>query len=530
MSRGYLVLVLHAHLPYVRHPEHRYFLEENWLYEAITATYLPLLEVWQGLVRDGVPFRVTMSMSPPLVTMLRDDVLKLRYAGYLDRLQMLANDEKRRTAAGDPRLHRLAWWYGERFARLKSLYDGIAGDIVGAYARLQEQGVLDIITVGATHGYLPVIRQPEARRAQISVAVDDYRRHFGRMPRGIWLPECGYTDGVDKLLADHGLRYFFMDAHGILNARPRPPLGLYAPVFTPSGVAAFGRDLESSKQVWSANEGYPGDGAYRDFYRDVGFDRPLDEIAPYIHPDGIRLHTGFKYYRVTGPNVDLAHKDIYDPDVARERAAMHAGNFMFNREKQIEHLAAQMDRKPVVISPYDAELFGHWWFEGPMFLDFLARKIAYDQHSVELGGASDYLEQFPVNAQAEPSPSSWGDGGYSAVWIDGSNDWIYRHVHRAEARMHELAVQHRDGTPDDLRRRALNQAGRELLLAQSSDWAFIMKTATAVRYACDRVKAHLARFRRLDREISAGHIDQGWLGDLEWRDNIFPHVDYRAWL
>ena len=528
MSRGYLAIVLHAHLPYVRHPEHRYFLEENWLYEAITATYLPLLEVFQNLARDGVPFRVTLSISPPLVGMLRDDVLKLRYAAYLDRLQLLCADEKRRTVA-DARLHRLAWWYAERFARLKSLYDSLSGDLVGAFAKLQNEGFLDIITVGATHGYLPVIRQPEARRAQITVAVDDYRRHFGRPPRGIWLPECGYTEGVDRLLADAGLRYFFMDAHGVLNARPRPPLGLHAPVFTPSGVAAFGRDLESSKQVWSANEGYPGDGAYRDFYRDVGFDRPLDEIGPYIHPDGIRVHTGVKYYRVTGPNVDLAHKEPYDPDLARERAGMHAANFMFNREKQIEHLAAQMDRKPLILSPYDAELFGHWWFEGPMFLDFLARKIAYDQRTVQLGTASDYLEEYPVNALAEPSPSSWGDGGYSAVWVDGSNDWIYRHVHRAEARMHELAVQFRDGA-DDLRRRGLNQAGRELLLAQSSDWAFIMKTATAVRYACDRVKAHLARFRRLDREISAGYIDQTWLADLEWRDNIFPHLDYHAWL
>src|SRR6185295_3737061 len=103
MAQGYLMVVLHAHLPFVRHPEHRYFLEENWLYEAVTATYLPLLEVWQGLYRDGIQFRVTMSMSPPLVTMLRDDVLKHRTAAYLDRLLALAADEKRRTAGdADP--------------------------------------------------------------------------------------------------------------------------------------------------------------------------------------------------------------------------------------------------------------------------------------------------------------------------------------------------------------------------------------------------------------------------------------------
>jgi 1,4-alpha-glucan branching enzyme len=527
MAKGQLAIVLHAHLPYVRHPEYRYHLEENWLFEAVTATYLPLLEVYRGLLRDGVGFRFTMSLSPPLVSMLRDDHLRHRTAAYMDRLLRLGDEELRRTQ-GDERRHKLARYYADRFGRLKALYDEIQGDLVQAFRQLQDDGFLEIVTVGATHGYLPVIREEAARRAQIRVAVESYRHHFGRWPRGIWLPECGYTEGVDRLLADEGIRYFFTDAHGVLLARPRPPFGTAAPVYLRSGVAAFGRDIESSKQVWSADEGYPGDAAYRDFYRDIGFDLPLDVIGPYVHPDGIRVHTGFKYHRVTG-RVDLAQKDLYDPDVARERAAEHAGNFLFNREQQIKHLAGQMDRPPIVVSPYDAELYGHWWFEGPMFLDFLARKTFHDQSTVELGTPAEYLEHNSVQAVAEVAPSSWGDGGYSAVWVDPSNHWIYRHVQRAERRMVELANAHREGA-DGWTRRALNQAARELLLLQSSDWAFIMKTGTSTGYAVARVKAHIARFRRLDRELSSGGIDQGWLADLERRDNIFPDLDYHAYV
>ncbi len=523
---GSLAIVLHAHLPYVRHPEHQYHLEENWLYEAVAATYLPLLEVFRGLVRDGVRFRITMSMSPPLVAMLRDDLLKQRTAAYLDRLLRLAEQERRRTA-GDPTFRKIADFYGDRFGRLKALYDELRGDIVDAYRVLQDDGFLDIVTVGATHGYQPAIREPAARRAQIQVAAGEYRRHFGRHPRGIWLPECGYTDGVEDHLAEAGIRYFFTDAHGVLFGRPRPPLGTFAPVFTRAGVAAFGRDLESSKQVWSSQEGYPGDGAYRDFYRDVGFDRPLEEIRPYIHPDGIRVHTGFKYYRVTG-RVDLAAKEPYDPAAAIDKAAVHAGNFLHNRQAQVRWLAPQMDRKPIVVSPYDAELYGHWWFEGPVFLDFLCRKVA-QQQEIALATPADYLEEYPVNAVCEPSPSSWGDGGYSAVWVDGANDWIYRHQHRAESRMGELARRFAASGAGDLTRRALNQAARELLLLQASDWAFIMKTGTAVGYAVARVKAHTARFRRLDREISEGRIDEGWLADLERRDNLFGEIDYRVY-
>jgi 1,4-alpha-glucan branching enzyme len=527
MARGYVALVLHAHLPYVRHPEHKYFLEENWLFEAVAATYLPLLEILRNLTRDGVRWRMTLSMSPPLVSMLRDDVLKLRTAGYLDRLLELGDKEVARLR-NDHTFGGLARFYRDRFGRLKALYDELRGDIVEGYRKLQDDGFLEIITVGATHGYMPVIREPAARRAQVKVAVESYRRHFGRWPRGIWLPECGYAEGVDSMLADEGLRYFFVDAHGLAHARPRPPYGIFAPTYGRSGVAAFARDLESSKQVWSAKEGYPGDPAYRDFYRDVGFDAPDDYIRPYVHPDGIRVHTGYKYFRVTG-EVDLGAKQPYDPNAARERAATHAGHFMWAREKQVEHLASQMDRKPLVISPYDAELYGHWWFEGPDFLNFLMRKSAYDQNAFALTTPSEYLEEYPTNVVAETAPSSWGAGGYSGVWVDSSNDWIYRHTHHAEKRMVEMARWHAGGA-NGLVRRALNQAARELLLAQASDWAFIMKTGTAVEYACRRVKAHISRFRRLDRELSNGHIDEGWLADLEWRDNIFPEIDYRVYL
>jgi 1,4-alpha-glucan branching enzyme len=521
--QGTLALVLHAHLPFVRHPEYQYHLEENWLYEAIAATYLPLLEVFRGLVRDGVDFRVTMSMSPPLVSMLRDDLLKARTAAYLDRLVELGERERARTA-GDPTFHRLATFYGDRFARLRALYRDLEGDVVGAFRRLADGGFLEIVTVAATHGFLPNVREATARRAQIQLAADHYRAHFGRHPRGIWLPECGYTEGVDELLAEAGIRFFFVDAHGLLHGRPRPPLGTAAPVFTRAGVAAFGRDLESSKQVWSAEEGYPGDPVYRDFYRDVGFDRPLEEIRPFIHPDGIRLHTGFKYFKVTG-KVDLADKQPYDPDVAHARAWEHAGHFLWARAEQARWLSSRMDRPPIIVSPYDAELYGHWWFEGPTFLDALCRR-AHEQDVVALTTPFEYLARHPVNAVCEVCPSSWGDGGYSKVWIDGTNDWIYRHQHHAEGRMGELARRYGAGA-SDLERRALNQLARELLLLQSSDWAFILKTQTAVGYATARVKAHAARFRRLDRELTSGALDEGWLADVERRDNIFPDLDFR---
>jgi len=517
--------VLHAHLPFVRHPEHEEFLEEDWLYEAITETYLPLLEIFDRLADEQLRFRMTITLTPTLVTMLRDELLVSRYARKLERLCSLAEKEVLRTRT-DPTFKPLATYYREHLLRLRAAFhDRYGRDLVGAFKRLQDAGHLEIMTSGATHAFLPLMQMvPEAARAQISVGAAHYRVHFGRDAPGIWLPECGYYPGVERFLADEGIRYFFLDTHGLLEAQPRPVYGVYAPVFTEAGVAAFARDPESSQQVWSSHTGYPGDPVYREFYRDIGWDLPLDYIRPYIQPTGERKNTGLKYYRITGKT---DQKEPYQPELARHKAAEHAGSFLSNREKQIERLAARMkDRPPLVVAPYDAELFGHWWFEGPWFLEFLLRKLA-GQKRVGLVTPTDYLARHPANQVAQPPLCSWGEQGYSATWLHPSNDWIYPHLLDAAQKMVALARDFPDAAP--LQTRLLNQAARELLLAQSSDWAFIMRSGTMVDYAVRRTKEHLARFADLEAQLRGGRIDEGALAKLEARDNVFPELDYRLY-
>lgn len=525
MNKGYLCLVLHTHLPYVRHPEHENFLEEDWLYEAITETYIPLILVFENLVNEKVDFRVTMSLTPTLISMLSDPLLQERYLRHINRLIELAHKEVERTR-WQPEFQHLSLMYLNNFCQARDAFERYRRNLVNAFKNFQDLGKLEIITCGATHGYFPLMDTcRESIRAQVKVAASHYESVFGRRPKGIWLPECGYHPGHDEILKEAGIRYFFSDAHGILHATPRPKYGVFAPVYCRnSGVACFARDLESSKQVWSSIEGYPGDYYYREFYRDTGFDLDYDYIKPYIHPDGIRINTGIKYYRITGNN----HKQPYEPQRAAEKAAEHAGNFMFNREKQIEHLYGLMQKKPIIVSPYDAELFGHWWYEGPKWLDYLIRKIYYDQKTIRMITPSEYLAENPRNQVVVPSMSSWGWKGYSEMWLQGPNDWIYRHLHKASERMTELAKDFSRANMNGLVKRALNQALRELLLAQGSDWAFIMGTGTHTSYASQRTKEHLLRFGSLYEQIKANAIDEGWLADLEYKDNIFPEIDYRV--
>lgn len=524
-EKGYLSLVLHAHLPFIRHPEYEDFLEEDWFYEAMIETYLPLLDMYERLTQDGVDFRITMSLTPPLCNMMADDLLKSRFRDYLGKRIELMEKEMLRTQYTP--YAEVAQMYESKFKRLADLYDNTYhGNILEGFKKFQDMGKLEIITCCATHGFLPLQVHKESVNAQVRIAVEDYSRRFGRAPRGMWLAECAYNPGDEIYLKDAGIRYFFLETHGILYGNPRPRYGVYAPVYCPSGVAAFSRDMESAHQVWSAEMGYPGDYRYREFYRDLGYDLEYEYIKPYLHSDGVRRNIAVKYNRITG-KVGLAQKEPYRPAEASEVAASHAGNFLFNRVKQIEHLNGFLGKKPLVVSMYDAELYGHWWYEGPTFLEYLFRKMHYDQDTIRPITPSEYLAENPDNQIVQPTMSSWGDKGYMEVWLNGGNDWIYRHLHKAAQRMIEMTVRFPDS--DGVLRRALNQCARELVLAQSSDWAFLMTMGTAMQYSTKRTKEHVQRFMALYDQVMGNRINEEYLRDLEGRDNIFPHIDYRVY-
>jgi 1,4-alpha-glucan branching enzyme len=521
---GYLAIILHAHLPFVRHPEHERFLEENWLFEAITETYLPLLQLLRGWQRDGLQPRLTLTLTPTLCSMLQDPLLQDRYERHLKELLDLAEKEIHRTRWEKP-LHEVALFYRDRFIAARQTYTACERDLVKAFRQFQELGLLEIITCSATHALLPLLADhPPSLRAQVLVARDHYRSCFGRDPRGIWLPECAWAESLDGVLQEANLRWFVTDTHGILHAQPKPRYATFAPIFTPKGIAAFGRDPDSSRQVWSRQAGYPGDPRYRDFYRDIGFDLDLDYVNPHLPAPGQRGFTGLKYHRITG---STPRKQPYDRAAALQAAEEHAGHFLEARLAQFRRLAEVLDRPPIVVAPYDAELFGHWWYEGPEFIDFLVRKTCRDQKLFELVTPGGFLARHPTHQVATPAPSSWGEGGYWKVWLNEKNEWIYPHLRIAQERMTELA--RRFPQPDALQERMLKQAARELLLAQASDWPFILRAGTSPGYARKRVKEHLLRFTRAYEQLTAGQLDAEWLQQIEWRDNLFPEVNYRYW-
>ncbi len=557
-KKGYVSFVLHAHLPFIHHPESDDYLEESWLYEAISETYIPLLKYFKKLVDENVKFRITMSMTPPLLSMLDSKLLQQKYINYLEKLIELSKKEIKRTTFNQ-KINNLSHYYYERYSEdLRLFRDEFNCDLISQFKHFQDIGVLEIITCGATHGYFPILYVNEKTvRAQIAVGVQTYKRFFGRNPRGIWLPECGYVPEADKYLREFGLEYAIVETHGVLYANPTPIYGTLAPIVSKEGFAVFGRDMESSRQVWSSINGYPGDFNYRDFYKDIGYEADYEYIKPYIAPNGARVHTGIKYHRITGKT---DNKDIYDIQWAKDSAESQAGHFLDSRTAQIENASKYMDKPPIVLCPYDAELYGHWWYEGPYWLYILFKKIYYDECNFELITPSEYIDKFPEIQECTPCRSSWGAKGYSEVWLNPSNDYAHKHLHTAGDRMCELAYKFRN-VPDELNEleiqisklkeekkpitsitstakykklkltlRALNQAARELLLLQSSDWLFIITNNTMVDYAHRRIKDHTGRFTKLYNELNSGKIDKKFLEDIEIKDNIFPDIDFRIYM
>lgn len=518
------ILILQSHLPLVRHPEHERFLEERWLFEAISETYLPLLRVMDRLAADSVPFRLAMSFSPTLSFMLQDPFLMDRYRQYLDRSLELAELECQRTA-GDAQVAPLARMYRERYRRdrldLDETYDG---NILAGFAAYAKRGNLELLASAATHAFLPHYRDlEELVRVQIELGIESHRRTFGEAPRGFWLPECGYYEGLDRFLADSGVKYFISSAHGVLFGSPMPSNGTYAPVRTPSGVAAFPRDVYTADWVWSNDHGFPADPVYRDFYRDVGYDLPLEYVAPYIHDDGIRIPTGFKYHSITG---DTDDKAFYQPELAAERVREQAAEYVQRLRGHAERLQTALSvDAPVVTSAFDTELFGHWWFEGPDWIEAVMREFAAGDSGPIPTLPSNYLQLHGTHEAVEPSFSSWGSRGYAEVWLDGSNDWINRHVHAGIERLADLVARFPDES--GLKERALNQAAREVLLAMASDWPFILNANTVVPYAKRRVTEHLTNLAHVIEELSRQTMGTEWLTKLEKAHPILPFLDYR---
>jgi 1,4-alpha-glucan branching enzyme len=558
---GYpFALVLHTHLPMVVN-HGRWPHGSDWLTEATFECYLPLLEVAHRLVGDGISPKWTLNLSPVLTEQLASPEFQKELAFYYENVRRACAEGRQQfKKAGASEYLGLCDFWEEHYERMWELHRRIGGDIPGTFAELQRGDHVEIITCAATHGYLPLLSRDESIHMQLRTAVETHKRHFGVAPRGIWLPECAYRPryewtpptgrergthrrmrpGIEELLAAHGLEYFVADSHLVAagepvflyrdyipmrkeTVEPSPAIPVnearspYAPYRVASrggngSAIAFIRDPKTTLQVWSRDHGYPGEYAYLEFHKK--------------HFPG-----GLRFWRITDHKGDFGTKIPYDPKLAGEKAGLQASHFV-GLVRETAEAATKADRRPALIcSPYDSELFGHWWFEGPTWLEHVARDMA--RASVTPVTLGEALSAVPPRATLSLPEGSWGEGGDHRVWLNRDTEWTWDRVYSAEAEWVEHLKASTDGNPDLAR--VLAQATRELLLLQASDWQFLITTGAARDYAERRVAEHYANFKRLS-EIAASlrggeslSVDAAnTLRRLEREDFVFPDLD-PAW-
>ncbi|TMJ07892.1 MAG: DUF1957 domain-containing protein [Bacillati bacterium ANGP1] len=551
---GSFALVLHTHLPFVL-GHGRWPHGSDWLMEVAAGCYLPLLDTIGEAAASGVSPRITIDVSPVLAGQLAAPAFRSEFEEYLRaRISSARENRQEFAAANQPELAHLAeGWEGFYRDRLQQ-FERLNGDLVGALRALADQGHVTLITCAATHGYLPLLSREESIALQLRVAVAAHRRHFGRAPDGIWLPECAYRPryewtppvgphkgggrvrrrGIEEFMADAGLKFFITDVHLMRGGSPlsayrdyypalqqlsgpqppsyRPDRTPYRPYLVASrgghGTAtAFVRDPDSTLQVWSRDRGYPGDGSYLEFHKK--------------HFPG-----GLRYWRVTDAKVDLGGKQLYEPARAQERVQAHAGHF-------VDLLRGVLTANPegphaVVCSPYDTELFGHWWFEGPRWLAEVFARLP--QARIAPVDCVTYLETYPPDTTITLLEGSWGEGGDHRVWLNPHTEWTWERIYGAEDEFWTLARQ--AGTyATEPARRVASQLARELLLMQASDWQFLITTWAARDYAEARIAEHHATFTRLAqalRRLLAGGAmppaEEEFLAACEAQDFLFPDI------
>jgi 1,4-alpha-glucan branching enzyme len=541
-------LTLHSHLPYVLN-HGRWPHGSDWLCEAALDTYLPLLEELHGLQADGIPAPLTIGVTPVLANQLASPAFVAEMEAFFTQ-RLLACDEApvSLAATGEGHLLPLVDFWRERLGRLRRRFLDIGGDIVAALRALEEAGRLEIISSAATHGFLPLLARDESIRLQLAIGRAEHRRLFGRAPEGIWLPECAYRPrgewqpsrtapragirrGIEEHLSDAGFRYFFVDSHLASAGRPlgiygdpggdpmerrpgdradgiahRSPYAAYQVAPSRAGqIAALVRDPRSSMQVWSRFQGYPGDPSYLEFHK-------------------MRWPGGLKLWRVTGGDVELGGKEPYDPEAALERARAHADHFV----GLLGEIAAgeRQRRDGVIVAPFDTELFGHWWFEGPAWLGAVYRALARDDRGIRPVTASRHLTDHPAKQPIRLPSGSWGAKGDFSMWLGDTTAWTWERLWPLEQTFWDAAP---GALANPAARPVLAQAARELLLAQASDWQFIISTGAAADYAERRFTEHCDDAQGLLAALDPGAEE--WLPQaqaraeaLSRRDDLFPDV------
>ena len=570
MYSGNFVLILHTHLPWVLN-HGKWPHGEDWLTEAVAECYVPLLNVFNDLLNEGISPNVTLDISPVLCEQLEHKDFANRFVEYCNlKIEDAKKDEINFKHWGYDSHHiwlATYWqqWYSDRRDEFVNKYNS---SIIKSLKELQDKNAIEVMTCGATHGYFPLLGYDKSINLQVKTAVENYKKHFGRKPRGIWLPECAYRPtydwhsyiavepfhskrlrpGIEQFLAENEIQYFVIDEALIKNSNPigkfngenktnfaklnspefnhtswnfdKNPLRLHQVASSErveyGTAAAYVRHHDIAMQVWSGEVGYPGEPDYLDFHKK-------------------QLGSMLRYWRVTDNKADMMYKTLYHPDWTHDKTDHQAMHFIHHIENTSNHYNRITGKLSTVCTPFDTELFGHWWFEGPQFLKSVIKGL-HNSPYINPKKAGENYDILKPNEVVSIPEGSWGENNNHDVWSNPGNTWTWEAIYNDELRLNNLMESINLNTIDEKLRRILTQVLRELMLLHSSDWQFLIYTQSAKDYAEQRFTFHHSDFNRLcdiaenyilNKEINS--FELSYLEETEMRNAIFPELQLEWW-
>lgn len=523
-QKAYVNLVLNAHLPYIRQVENEDSFEEDWYYEAVVESYLPIVRSLKELDRRNVPFKITLVLSPSLIEMMKDSLLNERLLKYIQKHIELGNKEVARLA-NEPELLENAKSILQEYKTAKRELTLRYRSVLDAFLSLPTDKV-EFISTAATHSLLPLYTsRPCFLNSSFAVSDKVHYDTFKKKTEGVWLPNGGYFPELDRYIKRNMLKteYFFVPANSFALSSSFIERSAYAPIKTKSGLYAFALDASLQDKVTSPILGYPGDDDYREFYRDIGYDLPFSYIGDYVHHSENRGFTGYKYYAVSGKRET---KEIYNKEKAYAKAQLHAEDFVKTLEEKADRVnSVVQDIPPIFNIAFDAELLGHWWKEGPLWLSKVI-SIINKSKILSFTNSKDYIRENASKIKdGELAYSYLSNGTYAYPYMDGDNNSLVRLIYGAIDTVEDLSKRFKNET-NPIKRRYVAMAVKNVLLLSASDWPFILHNRTCPNYARSRIREHLSNIDKVVSLLSGGKIETSWLVKAEKEYPLFEGLDF----
>lgn len=514
-SKIYHILLLHAHLPYINHNAQDY-IEENWYFENITESYIPILNMIERLSFDGINPNLTISLSPTLCAMMEDEETEKKLRRYINlKLSLI---EKEYGIVNDEREKRMLDFYHNHYIECVNFINKYSGDLITPFKLYQNQKMIEVITTPATYPIIPLLLNRESIDAQITTASYDYSDRFSKPLNGMFLSECAYDERIDNYLKKNSIKYFFLDDNAIDTNR----YDIHRLYNLENGIAFFIRDYDVAKGIMDEN-GYLSNPLYREFYRDIGYERDINYLKDFTLSNE-RIPTGIKYHRITDIKKSLPEKELYEMDAAIKQSESDASDFLLKMTEKFKDYSSI----PVVVSCFNMELFGHRWFEGVHFLENIIRKVRSDRFPVQFITPSEYLNINEPRSKIKPFISSWSENGYFDKWLNENNDFIYPYLYEITKRYIMIVNKFVNNDISIEIDKSLKQLTREILLMQSSDWATLINYNTHKDYAVFRFKSHYENANSIINSLNSGKIDMELIKKLEKENSIFPFINWRV--